>query len=154
MPLRLAHRVRRIAVRSDVREESGPASEILSLGRDALGIGYAGIGFQASIVRIVPLAGQSGNTPVAPSAETVANGTYPLGRHLFLYAKKDPKAEMEPAILEFLKFVNSREGQAMVAKAGAYPLPAHQVAKNLQALGTSAMSATTSENRVVANAAQ
>jgi hypothetical protein len=41
---------------------------------------------------------------------------------------------MDPEVLEFLKFVNSREGQLAVAKSGYYPLPAPQVAKNLQVL--------------------
>ncbi len=140
--------------RVDVREESGPASEILALSRDVLGIGYAGIGFQASTVRIIPLAERTGAAFVAPSLETASNGTYPLSRSLFLYAKKDPKGELQPEILEFLKFVNSREGQEMVAKAGAYPLPAHQVAKNLQLLTGGSMSATVSENPLLATKQQ
>ncbi len=132
-------------LRADVREESGPASQILAISRDNLGIGYAGIGFQASTVRILPLAERTGNAYVTPSAETVADGTYPLGRQLYLYVKKDPKAQLDPAALEFLRFVNSREGQNMIAKAGAYPLPAHQVVKNLQILTGGSMSAIASD---------
>lgn len=119
---------------SDVRAEAGPASVILALSRDVLGIGYAGIGFNASTVRILPLAERVGTAYVTPSPETVANGTYPLSRQLYLYAKKDPNSGLDPAILEFLKFINSRQGQDVVMKAGAYPLPAHQVAKNLRML--------------------
>jgi len=137
-------------MRTDVREESGPASEILALSRDVLGIGYAGIGFQASTVRILPLAEKTGMPFVAPSIETAANGTYPLSRSLYLYAKKDSKGELDPAVLEFLKFANSREGQEMVAKAGAYPLPAHQVAKNLHALTGAVTSAMTTEGMQLA----
>jgi phosphate transport system substrate-binding protein len=126
-------------LRSDIREESGPATEILAISRDVLGIGYAGVGFRASTIRFLPLAERAGSAFVAPSPDTIANGTYPLGRHLYLYAKKNSKGGLEPEVLEFLKFVNSREGQEMVTKAGAYSLPAHQVARNLQALlGTSA----------------
>jgi phosphate transport system substrate-binding protein len=129
--------------RADVREESGPALEILAISRDVLGIGYAGVGFRASTIRFLPLAERTGAAFVAPSPEAVANGTYPLGRQLYLYVKKDPKGKLEPEVLEFLKFVNSREGQEMVARAGAYPLQAQQVVRNLQALtgaGTSTMS--------------
>jgi len=128
--------------RADVREESGPASEILAISRDPLGIGYAGIAFQVSSLRVVPLAKQAGMSFVAPRMESAEDGTYPLSRHLYLYAKKDPKADLEPPILEFLRFVNSREGQDMVAKAGAYPLPAHLITKNLQVLTGAATSAT------------
>jgi len=136
-------------MRADVREESGPASEILSLSRDVLGIGYAGVGFQASTVRILPLAERTGAAFIAPSSESAVNGTYPLGRPLYLYVKKDPKTELDPATLEFLKFVNSREGQTMVAKVGAYPLSAHQAAKNLQVLTSGSLSATSSDAQLL-----
>jgi phosphate transport system substrate-binding protein len=121
-------------LRSDVREQPGSASEILAISRDALGIGYAGIGFLASTVRVVPLAEKAGMPFVTPSAEAARDGRYPLSRHLYLYAKRDPKSDMKAAILEFLRFVNSREGQQVVAKAGVYPLSAAQVGKNLMAL--------------------
>ena len=129
-------------LRPDVQVKAGPASEILALSRDVLGIGYASIGFQASTVRIIPLAERVGAAFVAASPESVANGTYPLSRQLYLYAKKDPKAGLQPEILEFFKFVNSRGGQDMVVKAGAYPLPARQVAKNLEALTGTVVAAT------------
>lgn len=128
--------------RADVREEAGPALEILAISRDVFGIGYAGIGFRASTIRFLPLAERAGAPFVAPSPDTVATGTYPLGRHLYLYAKKHPRKGWEPEVLEFLKFINSREGQEMVARAGAYPLPADQIARNLRLLTDSVSSAT------------
>jgi phosphate transport system substrate-binding protein len=121
-------------LKSSITEEPGSASEILAISRDTLALGYAGIGFQTSFVRPVPLAEKTGMPYVPPSAEAAAQGSYPLGRPLYLYAKKDPSRELEPVILEFLKFVNSWEGQLTVAKSGLYPLPATQVAKNLRTL--------------------
>ena len=129
-------------LRGDIREEIGAASEILAIGRDVLGIGYASIEYQASVVRVLPLAEKAGQPFVAPMAESVAHGTYPLGRPLYLYAKIDPTAGPEPEVLEFLKFLNSRQGQDMVIKAGVYPLPARQVAKNLGVLAGTAVAAT------------
>lgn len=131
--------------RGTIQQQSGPASEILALSRDEQGIGYAGIGFQVAKVRILPLSERTGGAFVAPSSDSVANKTYPLGRQLFLYARNDPKAGLEPAVLEFLKFVNSREGQAMVVKAGAYPLSATQVAANLRTLTGANVSAGASQ---------
>lgn len=121
-------------LKAEVREEPGSASEILAIARDPLGIGYAGIEFQASMVRAVPLAEKAGMPYVKPSPDSASNGTYPLSRHLYLYVNKAPDAELKPAILEFLRFVNSREGQEAVVKAGAYPLPLALAAKNLQNL--------------------
>jgi phosphate transport system substrate-binding protein len=128
-------------LRPDVHVKTGPASAILALSQDVLGIGYASIGFQASTVRILPLAERVGAAFVSPSPGSVANGTYPLSRPLYLYAKIDPKTKPDPAVLEFLKFVNSRQGQDMVVKAGAYPLPARQVTKNLELLIGTTMAA-------------
>ncbi len=141
-------------LRPDVRIQSGPASVILALSKDVLGIGYASIGFQASAVRVLPLAERVGETFIAPSSASVANGTYPLSRSLYLYARKDPQAGLEPAVLEFLKFVNSREGQTLVAKAGAYPLPVQQVAKNMQALTGAGMTASASKTEEQVNTIQ
>lgn len=121
-------------LKSEVKEEPGTAMEILDIGRDLLGIGYAGIGFQASTVRILPIAPKAGEAPIAPTAETAANGTYPLTRSLYLYAKRNPKGELEPEIAEFLRYINSREGQETIVRAGVYPLSSQQITTNLQAL--------------------
>ncbi len=121
-------------LKTDVIEAPGSASEILAIARDPLAVGYAGIGFQTTFVRAVPLAEKADRPFVVPSAETAADGTYPLHRPLYLYVNIDPATALDREELEFLKFINSREGQQVVVKAGAYPLAAAQVAKNLQAL--------------------
>jgi phosphate transport system substrate-binding protein len=125
----------------DVKEAPGSASEILEISRDPLAMGYAGSGFQASTVRMVPIASKAGMGFVTATAETAMNGSYPLARHLYLYAKKDPERDLDPQILAFLKFINSREGQQTVARAGFYPLSETQVTKNLQILDGSYLSA-------------
>ena len=121
-------------MKPEVVEEPGSASEILDISRDPLGMGYAGIGFQASTVRVVPLAAKSGADFVAPTAETATTGAYPLARYLYLYAKQSPDTALQPEVKEFLKFINSREGQEAVVRAGFFPLPATQIARNLQNL--------------------
>lgn len=128
-------------LKAEVKEAPGSASEILAIAKDPLAIGYAGIGFQTSFVRAVPLAEKAGQPFVAPSAAAAADGTYPLHRPLYLYVNMDPKAALDREELEFLKFINSREGQQLVVKAGVYPLPAAHVARNLQVLTGSPMAA-------------
>jgi phosphate transport system substrate-binding protein len=118
-----------------LHEEPGAASVILALSRDQLGIGYSGIGLQASSVRILPLAESEGMPPITPSAATVADQSYPLRRLLYLYLDKEPGTPLSPAVQEFLAFVKSREGQESVARAGFYPLPLDQVEKLSVALG-------------------
>lgn len=130
-------------LKGTLHESPGTAMEILDLSRDAAGIGYAGIGFKASTVRILPIAEKAGNPFILPTAETAVDGSYPLARPLYLYAKRNPKGELDADVAEFLKFVNSREGQETIAKAGVFPLSAGQVTTNLQALVGAPMSAST-----------
>lgn len=122
-------------LKSDLLEQPGSASEIIAIAQDPFAIGYAGVGFQVSAVRTVPIAAGPGQPAVQPSAETVVSGAYPLGRSLYLYVKKNPNEELAPVVKEFLSFVNSRQGQETVARASFYPLPNTQVAKNRQELG-------------------
>jgi phosphate transport system substrate-binding protein len=122
-------------LKPNVQEQPGSASEILAIAQDRLGIGYAGSGYNTSFVRIVPLAEQSDGRYVLPSAESVRDNSYPLARPLFLYVNKHPKDKLDPVVEEFLKFVNCRQGQEVVARANFYPLTSTQVAKNRQHLG-------------------
>jgi phosphate transport system substrate-binding protein len=123
------------SLKPDVQEQPGSASEILAIAHDRLAIGYAGSGYNTSFVRMVPLAEQTGGRYILPSAESVRDHSYPLARPLFLYVNKDPKDEFDPIVEEFLKFVNSRQGQEIVIRANFYPLTSTQVAKNRQSLG-------------------
>lgn len=120
------------AFKPQIQEVPGTAMEMLAVARDPQGIGYAGIGYENSFVRMVPLA-QSANSPaVVPTAESVMNGTYPLSRTLYLYINQDPtEAIADPLLREFLKFVNTREGQQVVADAKFYLLPKERIMQNL-----------------------
>lgn len=114
-----------------VIEEPGSASEVLAIARNPNAIGYAGIGFNISEVRIVPLIGKDGVTPVAPTAETVTSGEYPLSRPLYLYVNSQPGSKMHPVLQEFLQYVNSQRGQTIVKTEGAFPLsPSQREANN------------------------
>lgn len=65
--------------------------------------------------------GKEGNGagPIAPTLETVANGTYqPLSRPIFIYVSK--KAIERPEVKAFVEFYLS-EGQALVAEVGYIP---------------------------------
>ena len=86
------------------------------------------------MVKVVPLAGEAGKGYVEPNVETVTNGTYPLGRSLYLYVNQAPNSKFNPIIREFLKFVNSRQGQECVVNARAYPLPLSIVNQNIALL--------------------
>ncbi len=117
-----------------VNEQPGSASVVQSVSASLNAIGYSGIGYRTTGVRAVPLVRKPGKPFVAATPENAVNGSYPLARFLYIYVNKQPNRPLEPLVREFLRMVNSRQGQAVVVKDGYIPLPASVVKKNLAAL--------------------
>lgn len=97
---------------------------------DPDGLGYTGLSAIDSEVKLVPVS-ENGGPALSPSYENVASATYPLSRVLYLNTNAKSGAAMNPALREFLRFILSREGQAVVRQQGIYlPLRANQVARS------------------------
>ncbi len=80
-------------------------------------------------LRAVPLARRAGEPFIMPSEATFRDRTYPLVRSIYIYLNRKPGAPVEPKLREFLRFILSAEGQAIVADgSGFLPLPAAPVA--------------------------
>jgi phosphate transport system substrate-binding protein len=105
-----------------VKEQPGSASVVNGVTEDRYGVGYSGIGYKTSGVKLVPLGETDGGPFSSGSYEDVTSGTYPLSRFLFLYVNKAPGKPADPLVRELLKFVLSREGQEVVVKDGYLPL--------------------------------
>ena len=118
--------------KDEVKEQPGSASVVQGVTEDRAGIGYSGIGYRTSGVKALALAPKEGAAPIAPTAEHVYDGTYPLSRFLFLYINKDPGKPLDPLVLEFVKFVFSKEGQDVVIKDGYLPVPASVAQEELK----------------------
>ena len=95
----------------------GTAAVINAVSRDPGGIGYGGIAY-ATGIRAVSLVGAAG-TPVAPTMATATDGTYPLSRFLFMYTAGAPTGLAK----DFLDWVVSPVGQALIEPVGFYPVP-------------------------------
>jgi phosphate transport system substrate-binding protein len=117
-----------------VKEQPGSASVVQGVTNDRYGIGYSGIGYRTSGVRIVPLAESDGGPTSEGSYEDVVSKKYPLARYLYVYVNKAPGKPLDPLVKEFLKLVSSREGQEVVVKDGYLPLTAAIVAEELRKL--------------------
>jgi phosphate transport system substrate-binding protein len=117
--------------KSNVNEQPGSASVVQSVTTSVNGIGYSGLGYSTSGVRIVPLAKKGSVDYIEATAENALNGSYPLTRYLFIYVNKQPNKPLPPLELEFLKLILSKEGQEAVIKSGYIPLPAKEVEKYL-----------------------
>ncbi len=121
--------------REDILEQPGSASEILSIAQDQAGIGYAGVGFQISLVRMVPISQSIDGPAFLPDRDHVRSGAYPLSRPLYLYVKRHPQEPLDPMVQAFLLFIHSRQGQETVGRVNLYPLDHEQVTTNLRTLG-------------------
>lgn len=120
--------------KDEVKEQPGSASVVQSVSEDQSGIGYSGIGYLTSNVRAVPLAEKEGTPYKEASQQNADDGSYPLWRHLYLYVNKAPNKPLDPIVVEFIKFIYSKEGQKVVVKDGFFPLNADAIEKELKKL--------------------
>lgn len=108
--------------KSHVKEQPGSSSVVQAVGADPYALGYTGIGYRTSGVRVLPV-GETTADFAEPSYENCINGRYPLARFLVIYLNKQPGRALDPATREFIRFIHSRDGQQVVLKDGYYPLP-------------------------------
>ncbi len=117
--------------KNTVKEQPGSASVVQGVTEDRYGIGYSGIGYKTSGVRTVPLV-KKGKSYKEATIDNVLNGSYPLARFLYVYINKKPGKPLNPLILEFVKYILSKEGQEVVIKDGYIPLPASVIEQELE----------------------
>ncbi|MCU0675720.1 MAG: phosphate ABC transporter substrate-binding protein [Myxococcota bacterium] len=113
------HVLDRFDFAAETQSLPGTAAVIQAVRHDPKGIGYGGFGF-AHGVRLVPIAPTRGEPAVVPDERTAIDGSYPLARFLYLVLSDAPTG----ATRDLVTWVLSDEGQAEVAGAGFFPLPA------------------------------
>lgn len=109
--------------KSSINEQPGSSSVVQGVTESINGIGYSGIGYRTSGVRVVPLAAEEGGEYFEANAENAASGDYPLARYLYVYINKNPNEELDPLTREFVRMVYTQEGQGVVHRDGFVPLP-------------------------------
>ena len=67
-----------------------------------------------------------GDGCVAPSPETIGDGSYPFSRSLYIYVNT-ANAEANPAVASYVDLYLSPEGLATVADAGYVDLPEDRI---------------------------
>ena len=82
--------------------------------------------FEGAGSEVKALAVDGGKGCVAPTKETIADGTYPLSRGLYIYPN-NAKAESNPALTAWVDFYLSDAGIANVSTVGYVQLPADQL---------------------------
>jgi phosphate transport system substrate-binding protein len=108
--------------KDDLKERSGSADVVKMVAEDKYAIGYSGIGYLTDGVRTVPLAATPGDKCYDTSPASTYAGNYPLSRYLYIYLNKPPTTPLDPPMLEFVKYILSRDGQTQTVKSGFYPI--------------------------------
>ena len=89
---------------------------------DKYGLGFVGLAYyKANKDKLTLVAVDGGNGPVAPSLQTVKDGSYaPLSRPLFIYINST--AVERPEVVEFVNFYLANAGE-LATEVGYIPLP-------------------------------
>jgi len=119
--------------KDSVKEQPGSSAVVQGVASDLNGIGYSGIGYKTSGVKVASLGAKEGEL-VEPTGENALSGEYPLARFLYIYVNKKPNEPLDKLTREYLQLVLSKEGQEAVVKDGYYPLPASGAKEELKQL--------------------
>lgn len=108
---------------------------VTGVSRDVNAIGYFGYAYYAENrdkLKALPIVNDKLGKAVAPSGETVVNGTYqPLSRPIFIYV--NAKSAQKPEVREFIDFFN-KNADKLVKEVKYVPLPATAYNYNMETL--------------------
>lgn len=116
------------ASRGDYTASEDDNTLVQGVSQDQGGLGYFGYAYyeqNKDKLKLVEINGGKGC--VAPSPQTIADGTYaPLSRPLFIYVKKEAAAR--PEVKALVEFALASENKELITEAGYVPLPDDAVA--------------------------
>jgi phosphate transport system substrate-binding protein len=84
-------------------------------------LGVAGYGARQARARAVAIDPGDGRPPVAPSAATIRDRSYPLHRAMHLVFVAKDSASIDPAIVQFVRYLWSEDGQDVSAISNLVP---------------------------------
>jgi phosphate transport system substrate-binding protein len=116
------------ALRKDYQASPDDNVIIQAMAGSPSSLGFVGFAFAEEAGDSVrEIAVDAGNGCVAPSAETIADGNYPLSRSLFIYVNTANAAD-SPALAAYVDYYLSDEALTdIVSEVGYIPLPADRV---------------------------
>ncbi|MGA2798089.1 MAG: phosphate ABC transporter substrate-binding protein [Thermoguttaceae bacterium] len=101
--------------------QSGSKDVISLIAHTPGAIGYSGMGYATSEVKMLKVSCKKGEPGVPPTVENAQNNTYPITRPLQIYTIGEPKG----AIKDYMDWIKSAEGQQVVLDKGYVPVFKH-----------------------------
>ncbi|MDD1646183.1 MAG: phosphate ABC transporter substrate-binding protein PstS family protein [Methanomicrobiales archaeon] len=110
------HVMKKEKYRSDMREMNSNGAIATYVSGNRYAIGYVGLGYLSDDLKGVKIISEG--TAVESSVATVLSGSYPISRSLYMITNGEPTGLTK----DYLDFVLSAEGQAIVTREGFVPL--------------------------------
>jgi phosphate transport system substrate-binding protein len=98
-------------------DRSGSKDVVALISRTPLALGYSGMGYATSGVKMLRVARHRGERGIAPTVENACNRSYPLTRPLQIYTV----GRLPDAVTQYLEWILSPEGQKIVVQLGYVP---------------------------------
>jgi phosphate transport system substrate-binding protein len=95
----------------------GTAAVVNAISKDEQGIGYGGVAYGKG-VRELSLKKDGKSPACKPTVEHIKDGTYPLGRYLYMYLKQKPTGELK----RYVDWILGNDGQKIVTEVGYVPI--------------------------------
>ncbi|MEO7778614.1 MAG: phosphate ABC transporter substrate-binding protein [Fibrobacteria bacterium] len=102
---------------STMQSLPGTAAVVNAVAKDKFGIGYGGAAYGKGI-KFAKIKKTAESEGIAPSPETIKDGSYPLTRYLYMYLKNRPTGEIK----KYIDWMLSPAGQAVVTQVGYFPV--------------------------------
>ena len=108
---------------------------VQAVAQDPDAIGISNVHYATPAVKALALSTLDHTTPIAPTHESVADRSYPLTRAVYLVLNGDSTRPPNAAVIAFLHYILSRQGQQAVMQEGNYiPLTSEIALKQLRQL--------------------
>jgi phosphate transport system substrate-binding protein len=101
---------------------SGSKDVVALVSRTPGAIGYSGMGYATDEVKMLKIAAKKGEPGVPPTMENAKSGSYPITRPLYIYTAGEPAGSVK----EYLDWIRSPDGQAVVVELGYVPASDHE----------------------------
>ena len=101
------------------RDLHGSKDVVELVGNTPSAIGYSGMGYATSHVKMLKVSQKKGDTPFAPTLQNALDKKYPIARPLFMYTIGEPAGHIK----SYIDWCLSDAGQKIVVDSGYIPAP-------------------------------
>jgi len=103
-------------------DQNGSKDVVALISHTPSAIGYSGMGYATTGVKMLKIAKHKGEPGVAPTIENAKQKAYPITRSLLVYAAGDPQGQLK----QYVDWMLSPDGQKVVLDLGYVPESEHK----------------------------